>query len=181
VPWKRPPWERSSRALCYRLCYRQPGTRSSCASCHAHRFQSSRCCLQQPHFPIHSPVTTSCPADASSLTGYALHITELDVGVENAGDKGPPSTFGRFTVIRLEQAIREESGASFTTRVLIFCVYHHDGRKHALSMTYLTLTPGSGFQLHVVTVEERPRSMHDVCTVLVNGRYPLQATSIRQS
>jgi hypothetical protein len=126
-------------------------------------------------------VTTSCPADASSLTGYALHITELDVGVENAGDKGPPSTFGRFTVIRLEQAIREESGASFTTRVLIFCVYHHDGRKHALSMTYLTLTPGSGFQLHVVTVEERPRSMHDVCTVLVNGRYPLQATSIRQS
>jgi hypothetical protein len=46
-------------------------------------------------------------------------------------------------------------------------------------MTYLTLTPGSGFQLHVVTAEERPRSKHDVRTLLDNGRHPFQATSIR--
>jgi hypothetical protein len=68
---------------------------------------ASRVLLATASFPTSSLCDDIRPAGASILTGYALHITELDVGVENAGDKGTPSTFGRFTVIRLEHSIRE--------------------------------------------------------------------------
>lgn len=185
MPWKRPPGSVHPRRFVTDSAIDSLEHARCVASGHVHRFASSQVSAFQVLLATASlhpsqPCDDITPADASILTGYAMHITELDVGVENAGDKGTPSTFGRFTVIRLEHRNTRESGAFFTTRVLIFCVSQH-GRKHALSMTYLTLTSGSGFQLHVVTVEERPRSMHNVRTLLDNGKHPLQATSIRWS
>lgn len=111
--------ERSLPAPCCHFDHREPCTRSLCKSGQIHRQQPDRhYCLQQPHSPPSQPCDDINPLMPPILTGYALHITELDVESRTHFDKGTPSNFGRFAVIRLDHGNTRQSGNSLRRRVL---------------------------------------------------------------
>lgn len=117
---------------------------------------ASRALLATASFLSSQPCDDITPVGASGLTGYALHIMELDVGSRERGRQGHP--------FDSREIYCDPVGAQQHDTVRLFhdvvChlsrVFQHYGHGQALSMTYLTPTPGSGFVLHVATIEERP-------------------------
>lgn len=84
----------------------------------------------------------------SMLTGYALHITELNIGVENALRQGPPFDV-REIYFDPVGAQRRDGPASLydVVRSPFTCPLSSGMDTGLSSMTYLTLTSGCGFLL----------------------------------
>lgn len=119
VPWKRKPWRGPSQRLVATSTI-ESLARALCAS--LAKFIGNNLtghyCLQQPHSLPSQPCDDINPLMPPILTGYALHITELDVESRTHFDKGTPSNFGRFAVIRLDHGNTRQSGNSLRRRVL---------------------------------------------------------------